>query len=161
MDSQDRSDPMSKVFPKVTKCTFNKYGPSGTIEIKDGICVLPLNVINEKIFIFVWFWLVILAAVSGLHLTFRIVSIFAVRRFQAASIVRRCGSSIKRTNVERVLFPTSKTFSAFQNYGDWFVLDLLVNNLDALTAGQIIQMIEEDLKGEARSDETSKIRAKV
>jgi hypothetical protein len=179
MNSQERSDPMSKVFPKVTKCTFNKYGPSGTIEIKDGICVLPLNVINEKIFIFVWFWLIILAAVSGLHLIFRIVSmfamfdvsmfdvsmfdvsIFAVRRFQAASIVRRCGSSIKRPNVERVLFPTSKTVSALQNYGDWFVLDLLVNNLDALTAGQIIQMIEEDLKGETRSDETSKIRAKV
>jgi hypothetical protein len=45
---------MAKVFPKVTKCTFFKYGPSGTVEKKDGLCVLPLNIINEKIYIFIW-----------------------------------------------------------------------------------------------------------
>ena len=49
---------MAKVFPKVTKCTFHKYGPSGTIEIRDGLCVLPLNILNEKIYILLWFWLV-------------------------------------------------------------------------------------------------------
>ena len=50
---------MAKVFPKLTKCTFHKYGPSGTIEIKDGLCVLPLNILNEKIYILLWFWLVV------------------------------------------------------------------------------------------------------
>jgi hypothetical protein len=47
---------MSKIFPKVTKCTFHLYGPSGSIQNKDGLCVLPLNIINEKIYIFLWFW---------------------------------------------------------------------------------------------------------
>ena len=54
MEPEDRPDPMAKVFPKVTKCTFFKYGPSGTVEKKDGLCVLPLNIINEKIYIFIW-----------------------------------------------------------------------------------------------------------
>ena len=27
---------MSKVFPRVTKCTFQKYGPSGTIQNHDA-----------------------------------------------------------------------------------------------------------------------------
>ena len=27
---------MEKIFPKVTKCTFNKYGVSGTLENNDG-----------------------------------------------------------------------------------------------------------------------------
>ena len=31
---QFRSDPMSLVFPKVTKCTFYKSGPTGTIQVK-------------------------------------------------------------------------------------------------------------------------------
>ena len=53
LEHEDRPDPMAKVFPKVTKCTFNKYGPSGTVEKKDGLCVLPVNIINEKSFIFV------------------------------------------------------------------------------------------------------------
>ena len=29
MEPEDRSGPMHVVFPKVTKCTFHKYGPSG------------------------------------------------------------------------------------------------------------------------------------
>jgi hypothetical protein len=50
----DRSDPMDKVFPKVSKCTFNQFGPSGNIVPYDTLCVLPLNILNEKIFIFLW-----------------------------------------------------------------------------------------------------------
>ena len=69
---EDRVDPMNRVFPKVTKCTFHKYGPSGTVELKDGLCVLPLNIINEKIFIGVWFWLVIVACITGVFLLYRI-----------------------------------------------------------------------------------------
>ena len=45
---QERIDPMAKVFPKVSKCTFHKYGPSGTIARHDGLCILPINIINEK-----------------------------------------------------------------------------------------------------------------
>merc|ERR1739844_23788 len=31
-DVGGRIDPMSRVFPRVTKCTFHKYGPSGSIQ---------------------------------------------------------------------------------------------------------------------------------
>lgn len=27
----DRTDPMDKVFPKLSKCTFNQFGPSGNV----------------------------------------------------------------------------------------------------------------------------------
>merc|ERR1712209_308279 len=56
LDPKERADPMAVVFPKVSKCTFHKYGVSGTIEKHDALCVLPLNIINEKIYIFLWFW---------------------------------------------------------------------------------------------------------
>merc|ERR1712203_73650 len=61
---EDRDDPMSRVFPKVTKCTFHKFGPSGTVEKFDGLCVLPLNIINEKIYVFLWFWFVLLSLLT-------------------------------------------------------------------------------------------------
>jgi hypothetical protein len=32
-EPEDRVDPMARVFPKVTKCTFHKFGPSGTVEV--------------------------------------------------------------------------------------------------------------------------------
>ncbi len=72
MEPEDRQDPMHTVFPKVTKCTFFKYGPSGTVEKKDGLCVLSLNIINEKIFIFLWFWMVVVACITGVFLLYRL-----------------------------------------------------------------------------------------
>ncbi|VVC93537.1 unnamed protein product [Leptidea sinapis] len=59
-----------EVFPRITKCTFHKFGASGTIQKHDALCVLALNILNEKIFIFLWFWLIILSIVSGLALVY-------------------------------------------------------------------------------------------
>lgn len=75
MPIEERVDPMAKVFPKVTKCTFNNYGPSGTVETKDGLCVLAINIINEKIYIFLWFWFLTLVCWTGVHLLVRVMTI--------------------------------------------------------------------------------------
>ena len=36
------------IFPRMTKCTFHKFGSSGEIEKHDAMCILPLN-IGEKV----------------------------------------------------------------------------------------------------------------
>ena len=69
MDPEVRADPMNVVFPKVTKCTFHKYGASGTVQTIDGLCILPLNIINEKIYVFLWFWFIGLALVTAIHVS--------------------------------------------------------------------------------------------
>ena len=51
----------------MTKCTFHKYGASGTVQTIDGLCILPLNIINEKIYVFIWFWFIFLAIISAIH----------------------------------------------------------------------------------------------
>ena len=65
---ENRIDPINRVFPKMTKCTFHKFGPSGNIEKIDSLCLLPINVINEKIYVFLWFWLVVLASLTVVSL---------------------------------------------------------------------------------------------
>ena len=57
-DQEDRIDPMVYIFPRMTKCTFHKFGTSGEVEKHDALCILPLNIFNEKIYIFLWFWYV-------------------------------------------------------------------------------------------------------
>ena len=47
-------DPFNLIFPKMTKCSLDMYGPSGSIINYDGLCVLPVNVLNEKIFLIIW-----------------------------------------------------------------------------------------------------------
>ena len=74
-DPEDRVDPMSRVFPRMTKCTFYKYGGSGTLMTLDALCVLGMNILNEKIYVFLWFWFVILAGITGFNLVARIIQI--------------------------------------------------------------------------------------
>lgn len=45
---------MELVFPINASCNFRKFGPSGTKENKDVVCLLPQNVLNEKMYLFLW-----------------------------------------------------------------------------------------------------------
>ena len=75
MDMEKRVEPIAKVFPKVTKCTFHRYGPSGTIVNLDGLCILPINIINEKIYVFLWFWYLAIITWTCVFFCFRVVTI--------------------------------------------------------------------------------------
>ena len=111
---------MSRVFPKMTKCSFHKFGPSGTVEKFDGLCVLPLNIINEKIYLFLWFWFIFVAVLSALHIVYRLVLFFwhPMRDFLLRS---RCRSA-KAYKV--------RTVCQHLDFGDWFLLYQLTKNMD-------------------------------
>ncbi|XP_050525464.1 innexin inx3-like [Daktulosphaira vitifoliae] len=69
------SNPMEVVFPKITKCIFYKYGPSGSIQDIDVMCILSQNNINEKIYFFLWFWFIIVGILSIYAVLYRLVYI--------------------------------------------------------------------------------------
>lgn len=69
----NRIDPMVYIFPRVTKCIFHKYGASGSIQKHDSLCILPLNIVNEKTYIFIWFWFILLAMMLTILVIYRYV----------------------------------------------------------------------------------------
>lgn len=42
------------VFPKAVKCDLESYGSGGSTEHQNVICILAINVLNEKIYILLW-----------------------------------------------------------------------------------------------------------
>ena len=51
VDSEMRIDPMIRVFPRMTKCQFYRYGPSSNIETVDALCLLPIVSCNNFVVI--------------------------------------------------------------------------------------------------------------
>ncbi len=78
-DEEDRVDPVIYIFPRMTKCTFHKFGSSGNIESHDALCILPINIVNEKIYIFIWFWFLVLTVLTTLVVFYRLIIIFSPR----------------------------------------------------------------------------------
>ena len=52
-------------FPRVTLCDFKIRGQDlGNVQTYTVQCVLPINLYNEKIYMFLWFWMIAVAVAS-------------------------------------------------------------------------------------------------
>ncbi|XP_037915276.1 innexin shaking-B isoform X2 [Hermetia illucens] len=127
-DQEDRMDPMIYIFPRMTKCTFFKYGSSGEVEKHDAICILPLNVVNEKIYIFLWFWFILLSFLTTLTLIYRVIIIFSPR--MRVYLFRLRFRSIARKHVDIIVDKT--------DLGTWFFLWLLGTNMEAFVFRDLV-----------------------
>lgn len=141
MDAEDRTDPLIEVFPRLTKCTFHKYGHSGTIEKHDALCLLATNIISEKIYVFLWFWLIILAVLTACYLIYTI-AIIAVPSLRRTMLQRnaKTGYSSKDDRLDLLMRKA--------DLGDWFLIFLLSKNLDSILFREFISQLTEKLKTE-------------
>lgn len=128
-DQEDRIDPMIQIFPRMTKCTFRKYGHSGDEEKHDALCILPLNVVNEKIYVFLWFWFIILSVLTFLTVVYRIIIIFSPRM---RVYLLRIRYRLVRREVIDTIVRRSKM-------GDWFLFYMLGENVDSLIFRDVLQ----------------------
>lgn len=127
-DQEQRFDPMIYVFPRITKCTFHKYGSSGTISRHDSMCVLSQNIINEKTYIFLWFWFIIMATLLSVLVVYRAV-LLAVPRIRP--MVLHAHNRFVSANV-------IDSISSKLEVGDWWVLYMLGRNLEPLTYREVV-----------------------
>lgn len=79
-DFTGRMDVLDFVFPKVTKCDFFKYGQSGSIQKHDALCVMALNIVNEKIYVILWFWFCFLIFGTTLSVLWRLTTFLIFSR---------------------------------------------------------------------------------
>ncbi|XP_025993000.2 innexin inx3 [Solenopsis invicta] len=131
MDQDFRADPMIEVFPRVTKCTFHKFGSSGSIQNYDALCILASNIINEKIYIFLWFWFIFLAVFSGVAVLYSMAIVLLP-------------STREKIIKKRFKFGTSSTVSTLirkTQVGDFMILHLLGQNLNLVMFNELLEEI--------------------
>jgi len=116
-------NPMCEVFPKVGVCNYQRYGRGGGQETKNALCVLSLNMINDKVFAILWFWHCILLFAGINRILTRSVQIFSsrIRFFLMKMMMHRYLSNNKHTkHIHHYIVNCS--------IGDWFVLYQMSKN---------------------------------
>jgi hypothetical protein len=127
---------MAAVFPRVTKCSFFKYGPSGTVQTHDAICVLPVNIMNEKIYVFLWFWFLLLTVVTLCGLLYHIFFMMApgvIKLYLKSRTLNQ--KDLHLDDIGRVC-----------EFGDWKLLYLLARNMEPLVFGEFLRELHVTLK---------------
>lgn len=124
-------NPFSTVFPKTTKCQYKNYGPSGTVQIHDFLCILPLNVLNEKLYLVLWLWLIIVAVLSFLMVLYRllVVSFPKLRSYLLLVQVRHLGIKEMEEIANTI------------NYGSFFVLHLIGKNCNPFVFKDLVSSL--------------------
>lgn len=119
----------SLVFPKLAKCDFSYIGPSGSKQTMDALCLLPQNIVNEKIFAFLWLWFIVLAIVSGVQLCYRLVQL--------------CCRTVRFKLLFNLLDPISyrrlKRVVREVGIGYWFLLYQMARNINEGVMREIIR----------------------
>ena len=130
------------IFPKVAKCKFHKHGMGGGIQSHDALCVLPLNHVNEKIYLFLWIMLIPLVILSGLAVLYRFLLLTCPwLRFYA---MKKPSPKIEKV-FKRLVWKLV--------YSDWFILHLMFKNV----AEDLFDILMEELVTEDEFTSLSKI----
>ncbi|ODN05267.1 Innexin inx2 [Orchesella cincta] len=139
---QKVEDPFTKLFPKVTMCKVEVSSPGGNLIIHEALCVMPLNNVAEKIFLFMWFWLLFIGVVSGAGAIYRVAVVSS----------KKVRYGLLRLKVRKSLCPPKKLEYLVDNfsYGDWFVFSLIQKNTDPWVFARLVdELVDkmEELKG--------------
>lgn len=139
-ESSDINNPMDFVFPKVTSCTVKTLSQAGKIADESGfLCALPLNILHDKFFLILWFWLLKLAVATVVQIIFDTMYIIlpVVRRY---TFERRFGRYL--TGESR--YSTSLT--------EMFILDLIGSNSDQFAFSSLLKKLNKEEWKSSRSD---------
>lgn len=120
----------SFVFPKQTKCDFHNYGVSGGMQSKDSLCLMPLNNINDKIFVVIWIWYIVLLTATLLNGIY-VVLLFTNRKLRMEVLKRQ---ALMHISNKQICSATND-----EHLGDCFVLKQMASNLNPLVFIEIME----------------------
>lgn len=127
--------PMMNLFPLMSKCTIYSHGPSGDVQYNQAMCMLTLNIYNDKMYLVIWTWFFTAFFLSMLMLASRLVTIINVSS-RVRILYSQTGCS--RDNVSTIVRKG--------NYGDFFMIHQLCLNVDAPIMVDVLKRLAHAIK---------------
>jgi len=143
MSAEDQAvsiNPFCTTFPLEVSCSVPNVGAAGGGQYHNGLCVLSQNIINEKMYIAVWFWTVLLIFIIPLIVIYRILTL-AFKCFRSGLLMSKLGNTNDVVARRSVSYVTSKCF-----IGDWFVLYQISRNVNMYFFRTFIKELRRDMK---------------
>ena len=122
-------------FPRVTLCDF-KVRRLGNIHRYTLQCVLPLNLYIEKMYVFLWFWMVFVLVVSLAY--FAIWSMRFTCRKDRVNFVTNHLTETGRLNCDEALASVGQFVDGYLRQDGVFLLRLIATNTNHVSTGDII-----------------------
>merc|ERR1712062_798952 len=132
-------NPMCKVFPTAVSCSMPTVGTGGGVSKSNHLCILSQNVINEKIYLGLWFWFIFLAAIGSIQMLYEVIIIaLPVIRLQLTLL------TMGSTDSEGII-----DFFNSCNFADWFFLNQIGKNTEKKFYREFIKGLAKDHKDHA------------
>ncbi|XP_066261516.1 innexin inx2-like [Euwallacea similis] len=119
------------VFPKRAKCNFTKYGVSGSNESRDMLCILPLNILNEKFFLILWYWILFMFVVTVSALIYRFMFL-GLQRFRMYLLM----AQVRNLNRNKM-----QTLAKYLSHGQFFLLYNIGKNINPVIYKELLLSI--------------------
>ena len=137
------SDPMLEVFPSVAKCAIDSLDQNtNSSSSSHTICLLAENILAEKMYLFLWFWLyaLLLATVCSLGLSTTFLLCPSARN----AFIRHHCRLLSRHCLEEVLFGAGdgNHNNRRSSLNEAFLLYLLAKNLSPLHCLDLVASLQ-------------------
>jgi len=123
----------SERFPRVTLCQF-EIRQQSRVHSHVVQCVLPINLFNEKIFMLLWFWFILLAGVTSVSFV-----CWLLRALYWPGYVQYVRKQIQVMDITRREAGTLGKFANdYLRRDGMFIVRLIGMNMDEVVAGEVL-----------------------
>lgn len=136
MDVWNNRQPDSRLFPRITLCDF-KVRQMQNVHPYTVQCTLPINLFQEKIYIFLWFWFVFVAFITVVGFVYMIWTLFSMNRVTYLKKYLRIMNKIKQHNSTDNLL-VRQFVNEYLRQDGVFALRLMAKNTNDVITAELI-----------------------
>jgi len=141
---EELPNPLCTVFPTITSCTFHSVGTAAGEQKFNSLCVMSLNIINEKVYLLLWFWMFGLTILTFVHLVFRL-AVIGIPPLRVLMII------VKTRGFSQADLSTCRNVLDHCYLGDWFVLYQLSKNSNTYFFRYLLRFLEKSFDSQGRT----------